>query len=335
MIHVCPFPALLSVFRARGLTRCVGALILAAAAGVAHAQAFPERTIHLVSPSPPGGGTDAVARLLAAKLGEQAKWQVIVDTKPGAGNNIGLEFGAKSPPDGYTAVVGETSNLAVNQFLYKKLTFDPVKDLTPVALVGTGVSVLVVNADSPFNSLASLLAGAKTRQLAYASSGNGTVGHLVAEQLRVTTGASLLHVPYKGGGPAMTDMLGGQVDFYISSLVSALPLIKDRKLRALAVTSGTRDASLPDVPTFIESGFKGFEYYTLYGIVVPARTPENIVQTMNREINRMLNAPDVRANLATRGIYVRTGTPEAFVAFLNSERTKWAGVVRASGATAE
>ncbi len=310
---------------------------LALAAWQAHAAApwVPERPIHLISPSPPGGGTDAVSRLIAAKLGEQAKWQVIVDTKPGAGNNIGLEFGAKSPPDGYTAVLGETSNLAVNQFLYKKLNFDPAKDLTPVALVGTGVSVLVVNEASPFHDLASLLAAAKKRQLAYASSGNGTVGHLVAENLRVTTGASLLHVPYKGGGPAMTDMLGGQVDFYISSLVSALPLIKDKKLRALAVTSGARDASLPDVPTFIESGFKGFEYYTLYGVVVPARTPDNIVLTMNREINRVLDSPDVRANLAARGIYVHTGTPEAFGTFLNSERKKWSEVVKASGATAE
>ena len=310
---------------------------LALAAWQAHAAApwVPERPIHLISPSPPGGGTDAVSRLIAAKLGEQAKWQVIVDTKPGAGNNIGLEFGAKSPPDGYTAVLGETSNLAVNQFLYKKLNFDPAKDLAPVALVGTGVSVLVVNEASPFHDLASLLVAAKKRQLAYASSGNGTVGHLVAENLRVTTGASLLHVPYKGGGPAMTDMLGGQVDFYISSLVSALPLIKDKKLRALAVTSGARDTSLPDVPTFIESGFKGFEYYTLYGVVVPARTPDNIVLTMNREINRVLDSPDVRANLAVRGIYVHTGTPEAFSTFLNSERKKWSEVVKASGATAE
>lgn len=314
---------------------CTLGLAFAAWQAQAAAAWVPERPIHLVSPSPPGGGTDAVSRLLAAKLGEQAGWQVVVDTKPGAGNNIGLEFGAKSPPDGYTAVLGETSNLTVNQFLYKKLNFDPVKDLAPVALVGTGVSVLVVNAASPIDSLASLLATAKKKQLAYASSGNGTVGHLVAESLRVTAGANVLHIPYKGGGPAMTDLLGGQVDFYISSLVSALPLIKDRKLRALAVTSGARDASLPDVPTFIESGFKGFEYYTLYGVVVPAKTPDNIVRTMNAEINKVLDAPDVRAGLAARGVYVRTGTPESFNAFLNSERKKWAEVVKASGATAE
>lgn len=295
----------------------------------------PERVIHLVSPSPPGGGTDAVSRLLATKLGELAKWQVVVDTKPGAGNNIGLEFGARSAPDGYTAVLGETSNLTVNQFLYKKLSFDPVKDLAPVALVGTGVSVLVVNSASPYRSLEALLAAAKSKELTYASSGNGTVGHLVAENLKVTKGVGLLHVPYKGGGPAMADMLGGQVDFYISSLVSAVPLIKDGKLRALAVTSGSRDALLPDVPTFVESGFPGFEYYTLYGVVVPARTPENIVATMNREINRVLEAPGVKENLAARGIYIKPGTPREFGSFLNSERRKWGAVVKSSGATAE
>jgi len=326
--------------RRSGLSRTLGLAALlglgfASTAAVAADPWVPERVVHIVSPSPPGGGTDAVARLLATKLGELAKWQVVVDTKPGAGNNIGLEFGARSAPDGYTAVLGETSNLTVNQFLYKKLSFDPVKDLTPVALVGTGVSVLVVNAASPYRSLDALLAAAKTKELTYASSGNGTVGHLVAENLRVTRGVSLLHVPYKGGGPAMADMLGGQVDFYVSSLVSAVPLIKDGKLRALAVTSGARDPLLPDVPTFIESGHAGFEYYTLYGVVVPARTPDNIVTTMNREINRVLEAPGVKANLAARGIYTKPGTPAEFNAFLNSERAKWGALVKATGATAE
>lgn len=317
-----------------GLVGMLG-LALAARSAVAADPWVPDRVIHLVSPSPPGGGTDAVARLLATKLGELARWQVVVDTKPGAGNNIGLEFGARSAPDGYTAVLGETSNLAVNQFLYKKLGFDPVKDLTPVALVGTGVSVLVVNAGSPYRSLDALLAAAKTKELTYASSGNGTVGHLVAENLRVTKGVSLLHVPYKGGGPAMADMLGGQVDFYISSLVSAVPLIRDHKLRALAVTSGARDPLLPEVPTFVESGYPGFEYYTLYGVVVPARTPEHIVSTMNQEINRVLEAPGVKANLAARGIYTRPGTPADFATFLTQERGKWGALVKASGATAE
>jgi tripartite-type tricarboxylate transporter receptor subunit TctC len=323
--------SLLGLF-ATGLGLCLG---MAATPAAAADPWVPERVIHLISPSPPGGGTDAVSRLLATKLGELARWQVVVDTKPGAGNNIGLEFGARAAPDGYTAVLGETSNLTVNQFLYKKLSFDPVKDLAPVALVGTGVSVLVVNAASPFHTLESLMTAAKTRELSYASSGNGTVGHLVAENLKVTKGVQLLHVPYKGGGPAMADMLGGQVDFYISSLVSAVPLLKDNKLRALAVTSGTRDPLLPEVPTFVESGYPGFEYYTLYGVVVPAKTPENIVSTMNLEINRVLEAPGVKANLAARGIYTKPGSPADFGAFLASERRKWGAVVKASGATAE
>ncbi|MCZ2495246.1 tripartite tricarboxylate transporter substrate binding protein [Xylophilus sp. Kf1] len=325
--------------RSFGLTGLAGllglALSLAAAPAAAADPWVPEKVIHLVSPSPPGGGTDAVSRLLATKLGELARWQVVVDNKPGAGNNIGLEFGAKAPPDGYTAVLGETSNLAVNQFLYKKLSFDPVKDLTPVALIGTGVSVLVVPAASPYHSLDALMAAARTRELSYASSGTGTVGHLVAENLRVARGARVLHVPYKGGGPAIADTLGGQVDFYISSLVSAVPLIKERKLRALAVTSGARDPLLPEVPTFVESGYAGFEYYTLYGVVVPARTPDNVVATMNHEINRVLDAPGVKESLAARGIYVKPGTPADFAAFLTRERSKWGAVVKASGATAD
>ncbi len=318
-----------------GLIGVLGSVWAAASTAAAADAWMPERVIHLVSPSPPGGGTDAVSRLLAAKLGELAQWQVVVDTKPGAGNNIGMEFGAKAPPDGYTAVLGETSNLTVNQFLFKKMGFDPVKDLTPVALVGTGVSVLVVNASSPYQSLGALVAAAKAKELTYASSGNGTVGHLVAESLRMKNGARMLHVPYKGGGPAMGDVLGGQVDFYISSLVSAVPLIKDHKLRALAVTSGARDPLLPDVPTFVESGYPDFQYYTLYGVVVPAKTPDPIVRTMNREINRVLEAPGVKANLAARGIYTKPGTPAEFAAFLTSERKKWSAVVKASGATAE
>ncbi|MEH3086691.1 MAG: tripartite tricarboxylate transporter substrate binding protein [Xylophilus ampelinus] len=328
------FPRLLRLSRVLGFAALL--VPLGAALPAAAADAWvPDRVIHLVSPSPPGGGTDAVSRLLAAKLGELAKWQVVVDTKPGAGNNIGMDFGAKAPPDGYTAVLGETSNLAVNPFLYKKLSFDPAKDLAPVALVGTGVSVLVVNAASPYRSLAALLSASKDKELSYASSGNGTVGHLVAESLQVANQSRLLHVPYKGGGPAMADMLGGQVDFYIASLVSAVPLIRDGRLRALAVTSGARDPLLPEVPTFAESGYPDFQYYTLYGVVVPAKTPDAVVRTMNREINRVLASPGVKESLAARGIYAKPGTPEEFDAFLATERRKWSAVVKASGATAE
>jgi tripartite-type tricarboxylate transporter receptor subunit TctC len=295
----------------------------------------PQRPIRLIAPSPPGGGTDTVSRVVAAKLEQIAKWQVIVETRPGAGNNIGMDAGAKSAPDGYTLVMGETSNLAVNQFLYKKLSFDPVNDLAPVALVGTGALVLVVRPDSPYGSLRTLMAAAKTKQISYASSGNGTVGHLVAESVRAATGADLLHVPYKGAGPAMTDLLGGQVDMYFASLTSALPLVQAGKLRALAVTSGSRLSALPGVPTLGEAGMPGGEYYVFYGVVAPAKTHGNIVAALNRKINEALESPDVRSSLHDKGIEVQPGTAAQFSAFLESERRKWAPVIRASGASVD
>ena len=295
----------------------------------------PDRVVRLISPSPPGGGTDAVSRAVATKLGELTKWQVIVENKPGSGNNIGLEIGAKSPGDGHVMVMGESSNLAINPYLYKKLGFDPVKDLAPVALVGTGALVLVVRADSKVDSLADLVAQARARQLTYASSGNGTVGHLTSESVRALTGANFLHVPYKGAGPAMQDMLGGQVDFYFSSLTAALPLIQAQKLKALAVTSGERLKPLPGVPTLVELGHRGAEFYVFYGVVVPASTPKPVIAVLNREINRALTSPDVSANLYERGIDVKTGDADFFQAFLDGERKKWAATVKASGATVD
>lgn len=319
-------------------------MILAAAAAIAWAPASgawaqeawsPQRPIRLIAPSPPGGGTDTVSRVVASKVEQIAKWQIVVETKPGAGNNIGMDAGAKSAPDGYTLVMGETSNLAVNQFLYKKLSFDPVQDLAPVALVGTGALVLVVRTESPYGSFQSLVAAAKDKQISYASSGNGTVGHLVAESVRTATGAGLLHVPYKGAGPAMTDLLGGQVEMYFASLTSALPLVKAGKLRALAVTAASRLPALPGVPTLAESGMPGGEYYVFYGVVAPAKTPANVVAALNQKINEALSGPDVQSNLREKGIEVQPGTPAQFRAFLDNERRKWAPLVKASGASVD
>jgi tripartite-type tricarboxylate transporter receptor subunit TctC len=313
----------------------VGFLAVAVASTAARAQTFPAKPVHLVSPSPPGGGTDAVSRLLAQKLGESAKWTVVVDTMPGAGNNIGLRFGAKATPDGYTLVMGETSNLAVNQFLYKNLGFDPAKDLAPVALIGSGPLVLVVRSASPYADLASVLAASRKQQLTFASSGNGTVGHLVAESVRTSSGGDMLHVPYKGAGPAMTDLLGGQVDIYYASLTAALPMIKSGKLRALAVTSGKRLSELAAVPTLIESGFPGFEYNVFYGVVAPAGTPQPVVELLNKQINTALDGSETRTNLSERGIFPQPGTPEDFARFLEAERKKWGPIVKASGASAD
>lgn len=299
------------------------------------AAAYPDKPIRLISPSPPGGGTDSVSRLIASKLTETQHWPFVVENRPGAGNNIGLELGAKSPPDGYTVVMGETSNLAVNQFLFKKLSFDPAGDLAPVALIGTGTLVLVVRSESAIKTYADVLAAARAKPLSYASSGNGTVGHLTAASFAASNGIQLLHVPYKGAGPAMTDLLGGQVDVYFASLTSALPMIQSGKLRAIAVTSGSRHTSLPAVPTLIEHGLKGGEYYVFYGLVAPAKTPAAVIATLNQAVNKLLRAKDIQDALAERGVDSRPLTPAEFGGFLNAERTKWGAIVKASGATAD
>lgn len=304
----------------------------------AHAEVYPDKPIRFISPSPPGGGTDAMSRLVANKLTELVKWQMIVDNRAGAGGNLGMDLAAKSAPDGYTLAMGESSNLTINPYLYKKLPFNAAKDVAPVALVGTVPLVLVVAPNRPFNSLPSLIvasriAAAQKKALVFASSGNGTVGHLVGERWQRASGAELLHVPYKGAGPVMTDLLGGQVDLHFASLPAALALVKSGKLRALAVTSPQRVPSLPDVPTLVESGFPGFDYSVFYGVVAPTGTPKAVVTRLNAEINRVLQAPDTRASLTERGVEVRAGTPEQFGAFLANERSKWARAVKESGAT--
>jgi tripartite-type tricarboxylate transporter receptor subunit TctC len=301
----------------------------------AGAQAWPDKPIRFIVPSPPGGGTDSLTRLLANKLGETLKWQMVVDNRPGAGGNLGLDIAAKAPPDGYTLVMGESSNLAINPALYKKLPFDPAKDVTPVALVGTVPLVLVVSANAPFDSLKALVAAAKNKQLTFASSGNGTVGHLVGEMWRRAVGADMMHVPYKGAGPVMIDLVGGQVDLHFASLPAALPLIESGKLRALATTTAERLPSLPGVPTLIESGFAGFDYYVFYGVVVPAGTPDAIIGKLNAEIDRAIEAPDMRKSLGERGVDVRAGTAKQFDVFLTKERAKWSVAVRESGATVD
>lgn len=301
----------------------------------AHAQNWPDRPIRFIVPSPPGGGTDSLSRILGNKLGDLLNWRLVIDNRAGAGGNLGLDLAAKAPPDGYTIAMGESSNLAINPHLYKKLPFDPATDVLPVALVGTVPLVLVVSSGQPFDSLASLIEGARKKQLTFASSGNGTVGHLVGEMWQRALGVAMVHVPYRGAGPVMTDLVGGQVDLHFASLPAALPLIESGKLRALAVTSAQRLSSLPNVPTLIEWGFADFDYYVLYGVVVPTGTPATIAERLNTEINRALDAADVRTNLAERGVDIRLGTPAQFDRFLAAERIKWARAVKVSGATVD
>ena len=320
------------------MNRCVrfaALLTIAAYATIAAAQSYPDRAIRLLVPSPPGGGTDGISRLVASAVGEAEGWTIVVDNRAGAGGNIGMDAAAKSAPDGYTIVMGESANVAINPYLYKSLPFDPAKDVVPVALAGTVPLVLVVSSASKIDSVAALVSEARKRKLSFASSGNGTVGHLVGETFKRAAGIDYLHVPYKGAGPVMTDLLGGQVDLHFASLPAALPLVKSGKLRALAVTSPKRAPQLPDVPTLAESGFPNFDYQVFYGVMAPAGTPSDRVARLNAAIERALATPALREKLTGIGVSVQPGSPEDFGKFLAGERRKFADAVKASGATVD
>jgi len=312
-------------------------LALALFAGVAMAQAYPARAIRMIVPFPPGGGTDIAARTIANKLSENAKWTLVAENKPGAGGNLGVEQAVKSPADGYTLVVGQTSNLAINPALYAKLSYDPLKDLSPIVLIVSAPVVFVVASNSRYRFLGDLLAAAKTDPggITFASPGNGTVSHLTGELLQRAAGVKLTHVPYKGASQALTDTLGGQVQSFMSSVPSALSQIRAGRLRAIAVSSAKRSPELPDAPTIAESGYGGFEANTWYGLLAPAGTPAPIVATLNAEVNRALKTPEVRGRLAAEGGDVLGGSPEQFASFLKAEHAKWGRVVRESGARAE
>ncbi len=316
------------------LRRCTLAACLAVVAGSALAQAYPAKPIKLIVPFPAGGGTDIFARTVGQKLADTLKWTVVVDNKPGAGGNLGIDAAAKSAPDGYTLVLGQTSNLAINPSLYSKLPYDPIKDLVPVALVASAPLAVVVPANSPFKTFADVVAAAKGKpaQITLGTPGNGTVAHLAAELMQKAAGIKLQHVPYKGSAQALTDLMGGQIQIYMSSVPTALSHIKGGRLRAIAVTSEKRSSELPSVPTIAESGFKGFEATTWFGFAAPAGTPEPIVKQLNAEINKVLKAPDVRAKLMSEGGDVLGGTPEQFASLLRTDLVRWGRIVRESGA---
>jgi tripartite-type tricarboxylate transporter receptor subunit TctC len=314
-------------------SRIIGALCacLILVPVTASSQAYPNRPIRFIVPNPPGGGTDVLSRTIATKMSDTLNWRVVVDNRPGAGGNVGLDLAAKSAPDGYTIVMGESSNLAINPTLYTKLPYDSIKDFAPITLIGSVPLVLVVAANKPYKSLADVVAAAKSNQLSFASAGSGTVGHLVGELMKRSAGIELLHVPYKGAAPALTDVVGGQVDLFFASLPAAAPQVKAGRLRALAVTTAQRAAAMPEVPTIAESGYKGFDASSWYGVLAPAGTPRAIVTQLNAEITRFLQLPDMKARLANDSVEVRAGTPEAFASFIAAERDKWAKAVKDSG----
>nr|WP_232081071.1 tripartite tricarboxylate transporter substrate binding protein [Variovorax sp. SRS16] len=311
------------------------ALALALASGAVLAQAYPSRPIRLIVPFPPGGGTDTIARELVNKIATEQGWTVVIDNRPGSGGNLGVDAAAKAAPDGYTLVMGQTSNLAINPTLYPKLPYNPVKDLAAIGLVASSPLAIVVAADSPYKTLADVVAAAKAKPgvLNFATSGNGTVAHLATEMLQRTAGVKLTHVPYKGASQGVTDVIGGQVQLYVSSVPTLISFVKGGKMRALAVTSAKRAEDLPGVPTVAESGYKGFEAVTWFGLVGPAAMPRDVVVKWNAALNNALAAPDLRKKLAAQGANVETGTPEKFSALIRDDIGRWGKVVKASGAT--
>lgn len=314
------------------------AVLIAAGLPVTAAQAqsaYPAKPIRLIVPFPPGGGTDMIARAVAQKVADQNKWSVIVDNRPGAGGNLGVDAAAKADPDGYTLVMGQTSNLAINPTLYKKLPYDPLKDLVPVALVSSSPIVMAVPVNSRFKTFADVVAASKGKPdaLTLGFSGNGTVAHLAGELAENAAGIQLRHIPYKGAAQAMTDLMGGQIDLYMSSVPTLLGHVRNGKLKVIAITSAKRSAQLPDVPTLAESGYKGFEAVTWFGVLAPANTPAAIVAQLNKAINQALKQPDVADKLQSEGGEILGGTPEQFSTLMRAEVPRWAKIVKDSGAT--
>ncbi|APW40890.1 LacI family transcriptional regulator [Rhodoferax koreense] len=302
--------------------------------GEAFAQSYPQRPIRVVVPFPAGGGTDIIAREIANQVAVTERWTLIIDNRPGSGGNLGVDTAAKAAPDGYTIVLGQTSNLAINPTLYPKLPYDPEKDLTAIGLVASAPLVLVVAADSPFKTLADVVAAAKAKPgaLNYASSGNGTVAHLATEQFQKIAGVTFTHVPYKGAAQGSTDLIGGSVQMYMSSVPTLIGHIRSGKMRALAVTSAQRSADLPNVPTVAESGYKGFEAVTWFGIAGPSNLPKEVVTRLNLAFNKAIQSGDVQRKLSAQGATVTGGTPEAFATLIHNEIVRWGAIVKSSGA---
>jgi tripartite-type tricarboxylate transporter receptor subunit TctC len=313
------------------------AATLACAATTSSAQGFPEKPVRFVVGFTPGGPSDILARALGQKLAERWNQQVVIENRPGAGGNVAAEVVARSAADGYTWLLGNNSILATNQTLYRSLPYDPVKDFAPVSLVAVQPNILVVNPQVPANSVAELIALAKKNpgKLNYASSGAGAAAHLAGELFKTMAGVDLVHVPYKGAQPALTDVIAGQVQVMFATSASVIPFIKAGKLRGLAVTTARRSPSVPDLPTVSEAGVAGFEAITWHGVVVPAATPTPLVERLNRDIVSVLSLPDLRERLAALGAEVLAGTPREFADYIAAEIPKWSKVVRDSGARIE
>lgn len=307
---------------------------------LARAEDFPAHALRMIVPFPPGGSSDLLGRAVGQELARMLKQPVVIDNVPGAGGSLGAERAARSAADGYTLLMGHTGTLAVNPSLYPKLGYDPVRDFAPVAWVARVPNVLVVHPSVPASSFRELIAFAKTHpaQLAYGSGGNGSAAHTTMEYLKMQTGTSFLHVPYRGTAPSVNDLLAGQVQVLFTGAPALLPHIRAGKMRALAVSSPKRLQLLPDVPTVAESGVpgtKGFEADQWYGLVAPAGTPAAVVALLNRQVNQALASDTVRERLASEGAEAMPSSPEAFGQKIAAEVKRWAAVVKAAHIQAE
>jgi tripartite-type tricarboxylate transporter receptor subunit TctC len=313
------------------------ALALVAATGAFAQGAFPTRTVTLMVGFAPGGGTDIAARIVAKQLATELGQQVVVENRAGAGGNIATGAVARAAPDGYLISLATISSLTVQPHLNSKLPYDPRRDLAPLTMGVVFANVLVVHPSVPATTVAEFvaLARAKPGTIGYGTSGIGTTGHLAGELFRMMAQAPIVHVPYKGGGPAMTDLLGGQIPSVFASAPSALPQVKAGKIRALATTGAARSSFLPDVPTIAESGYPGYEATNWYAFVAPAKTPKDTVDRLNRDLVKSLNTPEIREQLLNNGMEPQPSTPEELARYMEREFATWGRVVKEAGIQAE
>ena len=319
-------------FRCFFIVACVCG-ILALSESLVLAQSYPSKPVRIIVPFPPGGSTDLTARVLGAKLGEAFNQQFIVENRPGASGMIGNDAVARAPADGYLLTMGTIGALSVNQYLFKKVPYDSLHDFSPISLTGNVENLLVVHPSLPVHNVKEFIAKANTwpGKLIFASSGTGNAPHLAGELFNQMAHVQLVHLPYKGGGPAIIDLISGQVSLSFSSMPSSLPFVKQAKLRPIGVGGKKRSVAAPDIPTIDESGLAGFEVTDWQGLLAPAKTPPAVIERLHTESLRALNETSVKDRLAAAGLQVVTCTPSQFTDFIRSEINKWGKVIQAAG----